>query len=78
MFVKKLQSGLGLLHSDKFLGTFAVGWLAQGRSMDGGRMILVKSRRWGDVQSVLGLAVGWGRHAGQTGSQNRLRCRVWA
>ena len=36
MFVKELQSGLGLLHSDEFLGTFAMGWSAQGRSMDGG------------------------------------------
>jgi hypothetical protein len=57
MFVEELQGSLRLLHSDEFLCALAVWVLAEPASPLGAA---------GYVQSVLGLAVRWRRHAGQS------------
>jgi hypothetical protein len=67
MFVEELQGSLLLLDSDEFLGAFAVVVLV-GVGVVGSMYAWCRHADAGaGVQSVLGLAVRWRRHAGQRG-----------
>ena len=68
MFVEELQGSLLLVYSDEFLGAFAAAALALSRPWWG--VPVCMGAICGGVQSVLGLAVRWRRHAGQRGMVN--------